>query len=117
MAVNEWKGMHKFKGFKSTCSIFVPQRAYFRPKTLAHIRMKKELKISEFSASSFRDIDKSKLDFEANAVHIIEKAINKGTWEDFKLVLDYYGREMVAKTVKNLRYMDERTLYFSDNYF
>lgn len=79
--------------------------------------MKKELKISEFRASLFWDIDKSKLDFEANAVHIIEKAINKGTWEDFKLVLDYYGREMVAKTVKNLRYMDKRTLHFSGNYF
>jgi hypothetical protein len=79
--------------------------------------MKKELKIEDFSASLFWDVDKSQLDFEKNAVHVIDKAINRGTWEDFQTALSYYGREKMAAIVKNLRYMDKRTLQFSSVYF
>jgi hypothetical protein len=79
--------------------------------------MKKELKIEDFSASLFWDIDKTKLDFEKNATHVIEKAVNRGTWEDFKIALSYYGREKMTETVKNLRYMDKKTLHFSSIYF
>ena len=50
--------------------------------------MKKELKIEDFSASLLWDVDKSQLDFEKNAMHVVEKALNRGTWEDFKTVLN-----------------------------
>ncbi len=79
--------------------------------------MKQQLSISDFSATLFWDIDKSQLDFEKHVVHIVDKAINFGTWKDFKTVLAYYGRERVKEIVKNLRYMDKRTLRFSSVYF
>jgi hypothetical protein len=79
--------------------------------------MKKEIKIEDFSASLFWDVDKTTLSFEKHATHIIEKAITRGTWEDFKTVFDYYGRRKMKKTIKNLRYMDKRTLQFSSIYF
>ncbi len=41
--------------------------------------MKKELKIEDFSPSLFWDIDKTQLDFEKNAAHVVEKALNRGT--------------------------------------
>ncbi|MBK8426411.1 MAG: hypothetical protein IPL27_10800 [Lewinellaceae bacterium] len=79
--------------------------------------MKKELKIEDFSASLFWDVDKSQLDFEKNAMHVVEKALNRGTWEDFKTVLSYYGRERIIEMVKNIRYLDKRTEQFSSVYF
>jgi len=78
---------------------------------------KKELKLEDFSPSLFWDVDKTQLDFEKNAEHVVDKAINRGTWTDFQTVLAYYGRERVAALVKNLRYMDKRTLRFSSVYF
>lgn len=79
--------------------------------------MEKQIKIEDFSASLFWDVDKTSLDFEKHAVHIVDKALNRGSWEDFKLVLSFYGRERVSEIVKGLRYMDKRTLQFSSVYF
>lgn len=79
--------------------------------------VKNELKIEDFSASLFWDVDKKQLDFEKNAAHVVEKTLNRGTWEDFKTALAYYGREKMAEIIKNLRYMDKKTLRFSSVYF
>lgn len=79
--------------------------------------MKKHISIADFSPSLFWDVDKSKIDFEKNAAHVIEKAVNHGTWEDFKTALTYYGRKRMTEIVKNLRYMDKKTLHFSSIYF
>lgn len=78
---------------------------------------KKTLKIEDFSPSLFWDVDKATLNFEKHAVHVVDKAINRGTWEDFQTVLTYYGFEKVKEIVKNLRYMDKRTEQFASVYF
>lgn len=78
---------------------------------------KKELKIEDFSPSLFWDVDKTTLDFEKHAVHVVDKALSRGSWEDFKTVLTFYGYERVKGIVKNLRYMDKKTLQFSSVYF
>jgi hypothetical protein len=79
--------------------------------------MKKELKVEDFSASLFWDVDKTQLDFEKNAIHVLEKALNRGSWEDFKTALAYYGRERTIEMVKQIRYLDKRTEQFSSVYF
>lgn len=79
--------------------------------------MQKQIRIEDFSASLFWDVDKTKLDFEQHAAHVVEKALNRGTWKDFKTALAYYGRERMTQIVKNLRYMDKKTLQFSSVYF
>jgi hypothetical protein len=79
--------------------------------------MKKELKVEDFSASLFWDVDKSKVDFEKNAVHVVEKTLNRGSWEDFQLALAYYGRERTKEIVRNIRYFDRRTERFCSVYF
>ena len=40
-----------------------------------------------------RDVDKTKIDFDKNANHVIEKAINHGTWEDFCKVIEWTFEE------------------------
>ena len=77
----------------------------------------KSISISDFSPALFWDVDKATLDFEKHSVHIIDKVMLRGTWKEFKLIMSYYGRERVAKTVKNLRYLDKRTLQFCSVYF
>jgi hypothetical protein len=79
--------------------------------------MKPTINIDDFSATLFWDVDKTTLDFEAHAAHVIEKALNNGTWDDFRLVLAYYGKARVTEVVKNLRYMNQQTLQFSSVYF
>ncbi|MDX2283481.1 MAG: hypothetical protein NW241_04935 [Bacteroidia bacterium] len=79
--------------------------------------MKTSLTIEDFSPSLFWDVDKTALDVERHAVHVADKALTRGTWEDFQTVIAYYGRERVAKIVQNLRYMDKKTLRFSSVYF
>ena len=78
---------------------------------------KKTLRIEDFSPSLFWDVDKTQVDFEKHAVHVVDKALNRGSWEDFQKVLWYYGRDRVKAIVKNLRYMDKKTMQFSSVYF
>lgn len=85
--------------------------------TVQVMEKKKVLRVEDFSPSLFWDVDKAQLDFEKHAVHVVDKAINRGSWEDFQKVLSYYGRKRVKAIVKNLRYMDKRTMQFSSIYF
>lgn len=52
--------------------------------------MKKPFTIEDFSPSLFWDVDKETLDFEEHAVHVVEKTLSRGSWEDFKTALDYW---------------------------
>jgi hypothetical protein len=85
--------------------------------TVQVMEKKKVLRVEDFSPSLFWDVDKAQLDFEKHAVHVVDKAINRGSWEDFQKVLGYYGRKRVKAIVKNLRYMDKMTMQFSSVYF
>lgn len=76
-----------------------------------------QLRIEDFSPSLFWDVDKATLDFDKHAVHVVDKAINRGTWEDFQMALSYYGYDKVKAIVKNLRYMDKKTERFAGVYF
>lgn len=79
--------------------------------------MKKELKISDFSASLFWDIDKSKLDFEANKRFVIERTLMRGTLSDWHLIKAYYGKEVIKAESMQVRYLDKQTLAFCAAYF
>ncbi len=78
---------------------------------------KKQLKIEDFSPSLFWDVDKTTLDFEKNAIHVVEKALSRGSWQDFKTALNYYGRGRMTELIQKIRYLDERTTQFVSVYF
>ena len=78
---------------------------------------KKQLTIEDFSPSLFWDVDKTTLDFEKNAIHVIEKTLSRGSWEDFKTALNYYGWDRTAALIKKIRYLDKQTTQFVSVYF
>ncbi len=79
--------------------------------------MKKQLAIEDFSPSLFWDVDKTTLDVEKHAVHVVEKVLSRGSWRDFKTAVDYYGKERFAELVQKIRYLDKRTTQFVSVYF
>ena len=79
--------------------------------------MKKELKIEDFSASLFWDIDKTKLDFEQHKRFIIERTLMRGTLSDWFLLKAYYGKGTIKKESMQVRYLDKQTLSFCAAYF
>ena len=78
---------------------------------------KQPLRIEDFSPSLFWDVDKSLLDFDKNAIHVVEKVLSRGSWEDFKTALQYYGQELMGALVKKIRYLDKKTIRFVSVYF
>jgi hypothetical protein len=48
---------------------------------------------------------------------VIERIFSLGTLDEVALLIGYYGKEEVEKTLLNLNYMDPRTLNFVSEYF
>lgn len=67
--------------------------------------------------SLFWDTDAAALDWEQNAPFIVERVLQRGTVEDFKTIVARYGRASLRDIIKNLRYLDKKTMYFSAVYF
>jgi len=69
------------------------------------------------SKSLFWDIDKQSLNPKKHRNYIIERVLSRGTWEDFLLIKTFYGKFLLKKTVKQIRYLDDRVLHFCSIYF
>ena len=66
----------------------------------------------QFSKALFRDADETRLDYEKHAGQIIPRVFMRGTVDDIKQVLRYYGKEKVKQTLLQTRYLDRLTLAF-----
>jgi hypothetical protein len=80
------------------------------------LKRKKEI-LSELSKSLFWDVELSSLDPAKHATYIIERVLTRGSWEEFKKIIAYYGKEKVAAVATKLRYMDKIVLAFCVTYF
>ena len=67
--------------------------------------------------SLFWDTDVAALDWEQNAPFIVERVLQRGTVEDFRTIIAQYGREQLRDIIKNLRYLDNKAIYFAAVYF
>jgi uncharacterized protein (UPF0262 family) len=79
--------------------------------------MKKQISVSDFSASLFWDIDKTKLDFKKNRRFIVERTLMHGTLSDWFLLKEYYGKAIIKAESMQIRYLDKQTLSFCVTYF
>lgn len=79
--------------------------------------MKKELKVADFSASLFWDIDKTQLDFEKNRRYVIERTLMRGTLSDWFLIKNHYDKALIKAESMQMRYLDKQTLSFCAAYF
>jgi hypothetical protein len=70
-----------------------------------------------FKRYLFWDIDLSALDTEKHFSFILARVLERGDWDDFNALLDYYGYKRIKKAVTKLRYLDKKTLRFCSFYF
>ena len=73
--------------------------------------------ISRLSPYLFWDTDPKEIDPEKHRRWIIERVVKRGNLEDFRLMMKYYTREQIVQSIKEIRSMDEKTLYFLSNIF
>jgi hypothetical protein len=78
-----------------------------------------ESKIVLFGLSKtlFWDVDVTKLKPRKHAVFIVERVLTRGTWDEFKRTLDYYGKTNVGDFARKICFLDELALNFCVNYF
>jgi len=65
----------------------------------------------------FWDTNASHIDTDRNARFIIERVISRGTLNDWKTLLAFYGNDKVRKEVLSIRFLDPKTLCYLSVFF
>ena len=73
--------------------------------------------ISNLSPHLFWDVDFAKLDADKHYRLIIERIIERGTFNQFRQVEKYYGKEKLIDVIKNINTMNEKDMNFVSSYF
>jgi len=82
------------------------------------IDMTAKLKISaDLHKRLFWDVDIKGLDPERSKRLIIERIFSLGTFDEIKLVIDYYGKDIVLDVLRRINYIDPKTLNFLSVFF
>jgi hypothetical protein len=80
--------------------------------------MIEQLNISKcLKAQYFWDVDIQKLDLNRSKRMIIERIFVMGTSSEIMQVINYYGSEEVCNVLKNLNYLDSKTLNIVSKFF
>lgn len=79
--------------------------------------METEKSILGLSKSLFWDVDPQVIDPRKHAAYIVERVVSRGTWDEFKIILTYYGKNKVAAVVTQLRFIEKTTFSFCSTYF
>ena len=74
--------------------------------------MKKEITINDFSPHLFWDVDISLFNLEENKEQLIFKVLEYGTIQDWRLLKNLYGLNVIKLVSMNLRTLDAVTLSF-----
>jgi len=64
------------------------------------------------SKQAFWDVDMDKIDYEKNARHVIEKVVDRGSFEDFIQLMNFYGDKKIRKEVVNAKWLGDKEIYF-----
>lgn len=65
----------------------------------------------------FWDIDPSTLDWHKNARFIIQRVIQRGSIEEWKVLKDVYGLPFIKNEILKIRTLDPKTFHFFAAYF
>ena len=68
--------------------------------------------LSKLSSHLFWDIDKEQADMDSCPSQIIQRVLEYGTWDDWKLILSYYGLDKIVSECRRLRTLDAKALSF-----
>ena len=64
------------------------------------------------SKQAFWDVDMDSIDYEKNALYVIEKVFKKGSFEDFIALKNFYGENRLRNEVINSEKLDSRDVNF-----
>jgi hypothetical protein len=65
-----------------------------------------------FRRSLFWDVPAGTLDLDKNRRLILERVFSRGNIEEFQSVNQYYTRDEIRESIKNIGYLDDKTLHF-----
>lgn len=68
--------------------------------------------IDKFSKNLFWDVDKSMIDLDKYPSHIIQRVLEYGKLEDWRIVRAYYGLDKIVECCRKLRTLDPKALAF-----
>jgi hypothetical protein len=68
--------------------------------------------ISQLNPVYFWDVDYSRLDPVQSKRLIIERIFTLGNMQEIKLVIDFYGKKEVVRTLCSLNYLEPKNLHF-----
>lgn len=66
----------------------------------------------QLSSYLFWDIDRENANMDACPSQIIQRVLEYGTWNDWKLILSYYGIGKIVSACQSLRTLDSKALSF-----
>ena len=67
--------------------------------------------------SLFWDVDVNTINFQEHKAAVIERITLRGRFEEFREMLQFYGRDTVIEVLVNTRFLDKKTLAFCSGYF
>jgi len=73
--------------------------------------------VDQLKSQYFWDADISKLDDRAAKRLIIDRVFSLGSIQEINLILEHYGRKKVVDVLRNLNYIDPKTLNFAMRLF
>ncbi|GAB3894492.1 hypothetical protein GCM10028803_09540 [Larkinella knui] len=65
----------------------------------------------------FWDVDYDKIKWNKNYQFIIERVLERGTFDEWKEIKRYYGIEKIKEAALQARWLDQTTLSFCSAYF
>ena len=68
--------------------------------------------LSNMSDVLFWDVDKSQTDMVKHSAFIIQRVLEYGEWQDWRLLVSYYGLNRIVEVCKRLRTLDSVCLSF-----
>jgi len=68
--------------------------------------------INQLSTILFWDMDKSQLNAESHSQQLIQRVLEYGTLQDWRLIRNYYGMNRIVKDCQQMRTLDPFALSF-----
>lgn len=66
----------------------------------------------ELRPALFWDVNVEEVDLIKHRASVVERIAVRGRLDEFRAMIEFYGRETVRKTLINARYLDKRTLSY-----
>ena len=73
---------------------------------------KEEIQFDEFSEHLFWDVDIKNLKSQKNKKQIIQRVLEYGFVNDWKIIKKYYGMNIIAETATKIRSLDKKSVAF-----